>query len=348
MVRSDRPVRAARAGRVALFAASGFVAAGAIAWWLLPPGGEPRHDAAAVVASATVAASDGQVGEAAPLAATLPASLAGSSAPRLPLDAGGRLARTRAVRDFLDYCLSAQHDLTPAGLDALVRREIAAQLEGSPAQQDALDAWQRYRAYFDGLARLPGGGSVLGDKLDPAAMQLALEQRATLASRTLGEWAEPFFGEEQRRQRLDLERIRIARDPALSDEQKAARLAALDTQLTPAERAQQAAIRAQQDAVSKIAAMQQAGATPEQMRAQLAQALGPEAAARAAKLQQDDDAWQGRYQAYAAERDRILAQGLSPDDRDARIAQLRQQTFTEPGEAIRAASLDRGALGAGG
>lgn len=87
MVRSDRPVRAARAGRVALFAASGFVAAGAIAWWLLPPGGEPRHDAAAVVASATVSASDGQVREAAPLAATLPASLAGSSAPRLPLDA---------------------------------------------------------------------------------------------------------------------------------------------------------------------------------------------------------------------------------------------------------------------
>ncbi|NIF74555.1 lipase chaperone, partial [Burkholderia sp. Ap-962] len=39
MARSDRPVRAARAGRVALFAASGFVAAGAIAWWLLPPGG---------------------------------------------------------------------------------------------------------------------------------------------------------------------------------------------------------------------------------------------------------------------------------------------------------------------
>ncbi|MGN4222498.1 lipase secretion chaperone, partial [Burkholderia gladioli] len=89
MVRPDRPVRAARAGRLALFAASGFVAAGAIAWWLLPPGGEPRHHAAAVVASATVATSAGRAGEAAPLAATLPASLAGSSAPRLPLEAGG-------------------------------------------------------------------------------------------------------------------------------------------------------------------------------------------------------------------------------------------------------------------
>ncbi|WP_414441569.1 lipase secretion chaperone [Burkholderia sp. 22PA0106] len=333
--------------RLALYAACGLAASGAIVFWLVPPA--PQEQAGGAGAQAAVAGAPPDAsGVPATLAASLPSALAGSQAPRLPLDAGGRLARTRAVRDFFDYCLSAQSQLTPAALDTLVRREIAAQLDGSPAQSDALDVWQRYRAYFDGLARLAGGGAVLGDKLDPAAMQLALDQRSDLANRTLGEWAAPFFGDEQRHQRLDLERIRVARDPSLNDAQKAARLAALDTQLTPAERARRDALQAQQDAVTAIAALQQSGATPDAMRAQIAQTLGPEAAVRVAQLQRDDDAWQAKYRAYAAERDRIAAQAQAPQDRDAQIAQLRQQTFTAPGDAIRAAALDRAAPGASG
>ncbi|MGS1022459.1 lipase secretion chaperone [Burkholderia glumae] len=347
--------RAARGGRsawprrgasFALAAAVAVASCAAIALWLRPAGPAPAPAAAGAAAPAgRPGTASGAADAAAPLPVALPATLAGSNAPRLPLGADGRLARTRAVRDFFDYCLTAQGDLTPAALDVLVRREIAAQLDGSPAQAEALDVWRRYRAYFDALGKLPGDNAVLGDKLDPTAMQFALDQRAALADRTLGEWAGPFFGDEQRRQRHDLERLRIANDASLSPEQKAARLAALDAQLTPGERAQQAALQAQQDAVKKIADLQKAGATPDQMRAQIAQTLGPEAAARAAQLQQDDDAWQSRYRAYAAERDRIAAQGLAPQDRDARIAQLRQQTFTAPGEAIRAASLDRGAGG---
>ncbi|WP_280529107.1 lipase secretion chaperone [Burkholderia perseverans] len=353
MAQADRPARggqAARPMRGASFALAGLVACAAcaaIVLWLRPAGSSPAPAGAVAAgpAAGVPGAAGGAPDAAVPLPAALPGALAGSHAPRLPLAAGGRLARTRAVRDFFDYCLTAQGELTPAALDALVRREIAAQLDGSPAQAEALDVWRRYRAYFDALAQLPADGAVLGNKLDPAAMQLALDQRAALADRTLGEWAEPFFGDEQRRQRHDLERIRIANDTTLSPEQKAARLAALDAQLTPDERAQQAALHAQQDAVTKIADLQKAGATPDQMRAQIAQTLGPEAAARAAQMQQDDDAWQTRYRAYAVERDRIAAQGLAPQDRDARIAQLRQQTFTSPGEAIRAASLDRGAGG---
>ncbi|MEK6349394.1 MAG: lipase secretion chaperone [Burkholderia sp.] len=332
--------------RLALYAACGLAGSGAIVFWLMPP--PVPHGSAGAAGPAAVAAAPAAASDApGALAASLPSALVGSQGPRLPLDAGGRLARTRAVRDFFDYCLSAQSQLSPAALDALVRREIAAQLDGSPAQPEALDVWRRYRAYFDGLARVPGGGAVLGDKLDPAAMQLALDQRSDLANRTLGEWAAPFFGDEQRHQRLDLERIRIARDPSLNDAQKAARLAALDAQLTPDERARRDALQAHQDAVAKIAALQQSGATPEAMRAQILQTLGPDAAARAAQLQRDDDAWQARYRAYAAERDRIAAQVQAPQDRDARIAQLRQQTFTAPGEAIRAAALDRAAPAAG-
>ncbi|MET5115747.1 lipase chaperone, partial [Burkholderia pseudomallei] len=81
-------------------------------------------------------------------ASGLPASLAGASAPRLPLDAHGHLAKARAVRDFCDYCLSAQSELSAQALDAHVTREIAAQLDGTLAQGEALDDWKRYRAYL--------------------------------------------------------------------------------------------------------------------------------------------------------------------------------------------------------
>ncbi|WP_269506388.1 lipase secretion chaperone, partial [Burkholderia sp. IMCC1007] len=296
----------------------------------------PSADAAALggMAAAPQAA-------ALPASAGLPSPLAGSSAPRLPLDAGGHLAKSRAVRDFFDYCLTARSDLSAAALDALVVREIAAQLDGTVAQPEALDVWRRYRTYLDALAKLPDAGAV--DKSDLGALQLALDQRASLAYRTLGDWSEPFFGAEQWRQRYDLARLKIMQDRTLTDAQKAERLAALAQQIPADERAARQRIDQQRAAIDQIAQLQKSGATPDAMRAQLTQTLGPEAAARVAQMQQDDASWQRRYADYAAQRAQIDAAGLSPQDRDAQIAALRQRVFTKPGEALRAASLDRGA-----
>ncbi|KFA41871.1 lipase chaperone [Xylella fastidiosa] len=57
-----------------------------------------------------------------------------------------------------------------------------------------------------------GHGTLLGDKLDFLTVQRALDQRASLAARMLGDWSEPFFGVEQQRQRYDLERLKIVDD----------------------------------------------------------------------------------------------------------------------------------------
>ncbi|MGU7782879.1 lipase secretion chaperone [Burkholderia sp. PU8-34] len=338
--------RAPLARRVAVYAVVGVAAAAGVGVW---QGAATQRGARAEQGSGGTASAGStraaMQAAAAPDGTRLPASLAGSSAPRLPLDPAGHLAKVRAVRDFFDYCLSAQSDLSAAALDALVAREIAAQLDGTVAQAEALDVWHRYRAYLAALEALPDAGGV-PNKLDLAALQLALDQRASIAYRTLGDWSQPFFADEQWRQRYDLARLKITQDRTLTDAQKAERLAALDQQLPAGERAERQRIAQQQAAIAQIAQLQRAGTTPDAMRAQLTQSLGPQVAERVARMQQDDAAWQSRYADYAAQRAQIDAAGLSPQDRDAQVAALRQRFFTKPGDALRAASLDRGATGA--
>ncbi|WP_261545891.1 lipase secretion chaperone [Burkholderia multivorans] len=337
-----REGRAQPMRRVAVYAVAGCAAVAAVVLWrgAAPPRGiEVAHAGSQAGERSAIALPSPATP---PAGASVPAPLAGSSAPRLPLDPGGHLAKSRAVRDFFDYCLTAQSELDAAALDALVAREIAAQLDGTVAQAEALDVWHRYRAYRDALAKLPDAGAVT-DKSDLGALQLALDRRASIAYRTLGDWSEPFFGAEQWRQRYDLARLRIMQDRTLTDAQKAERLAALDQQMPADERAAQQRANAQQAAIDRIAQWQKSGAAPDATRAALAQSLGADVAARVAQLQQDDAAWQSRYADYAAQRAQIEAAGLSPQDRDAQIAALRQRVFTKPGEAVRAASLDRGA-----
>ncbi|QCP54630.1 lipase chaperone [Trinickia violacea] len=326
-----------------LFIAASVALAGAV--WLFAASKGANGPDTAKVADVPRAGAAAAASAMAATSQALPASLAGSSVPRLPVGDGGHLLKTRAVRDFFDYLMTAQDDMSPAALDALVRRQIAAQLDGTAAQAEALDVWRRYLLYQDGLAHLPGVPAPPDGKLNFDAVQLSLEQRASLASRTMGEWDAPFFGDERQHQQLDLERMRIAADPSLSDAQKQARMQALEQQLPPEERAARERMRKQQQAIDAVAALQKGGASADAMRAQVAQTLGPDAAERVVQMQKDEDAWQAKYAEYAAQRAQIDAQGLSPESRDARIAQLRQQVFPNPSDAMRAASLDRGAGG---
>ncbi|WP_414016373.1 lipase secretion chaperone [Burkholderia territorii] len=322
--------------RAVLYGATGLIAAAAV-WHGF---GRQTSPSAAGNAPPGRAAPGGAARPQPVLAASdvaLPASLAGSRAPRLPVGPDGHIAKVRAVREFFDYFLLARHDVMPVALDALVEREIDAQPIGAAARRDARELWPRYRACIAAFDAQPGA-TLAGAHLDPDAISGELERRAALARRWLGDWSTPFFDAEFRRQHDDLDRVRIARDPTLGDAQKRERLAALDLTLPPGERDARERAARQRDAIATIARLDGQRATADALRAQ----LGADVAARVARMQQDDDAWQARYRDYASERDRLDAQQLAPDARDARIAQLRERDFPDPADALRAASLDAG------
>jgi lipase chaperone LimK len=283
-------------------------------------------------------------------AASLPVSLAGSMPPRLPLDAHGRLRKLRTVRDFFDYFLTAQHELPPGRLDALVRRQIAAQLEGAAAQAEALDVWQRYMSYRRALAQLAplaappavSGAGGLSNEGELDAMQASLDERASVASRALGvDWNEAFFGPDWRRAHYMIERLRIARDSALTADQKASRLQALEESLPADERGVIARAQRARENVDAVAKLTRQGMSIDQLRAKATQALGPQAAQRIVQMQQSDEAWRAKYADYASQRARIEAMGLPAPRRDAQVAQLRERAFADSAERLRAASLDR-------
>lgn len=344
-----RPADAKKtAGTLALFGLAGVAAAAAI-WYFDAPARAPSTSApsvayAASAASLTHAARLGPV----PAVPALPVSLTGSTPPRLPLDARGHLLKARGVREFFDYFLTAQHEMPQKALDALVHKEIAAQLDGTVAQPEALEVWQRYEAYLGAMNRLqqiavPPSGDGAARTSDLDAMQASLDERASLAARTLGDdWSEAFFGSDWRHAHYTIERWRVLRDSSLSEAQKAARLQALEQSLPPEERIALEKRRDAQARIHAVAQLEQQGMTLDQLRAKATQEFGPQAAERIVKMQQSDDAWHAKYADYSAQRDRIDAMGLSPTEREAQVAQLRQRLFADPAQALRAAALDHG------
>ncbi len=172
-------------------------------------------------------------------------------------------------------------------------------------------------------------------------VQRVLDQRASLAVRTLGDWSEPFSGAEQQRQRYDLERFKIVDDQALTDEQKKKRLVALEQKLPSKVQEERIKIQQQRDAVVKIIQLQKDEVTPDGIRLQVVGLLGPEVAYRVAEMRRQDEIWQEKYKHYAAQRAQIEAQQLEPKEYDVHVENLRQRIFTKPGEVLRAASLDQ-------
>jgi lipase chaperone LimK len=312
--------------------------AGAAALWLAlgapgGPGARPARDEAparAAVPSRAGVEAAGALGAPAPL----PGSLEGTEPDGgLARDADGRFVPTRDALDLFDYYLAASGEEPDGAIRARIEAAIAARL-ADPAP--ALALLDRYLAYREAARAL---------FFDENAAELPLERRLQrireLRREHFGaELAEALFGEEEARWRVDVERLRVSRDPALGEEERAARLAALEAELPEAVReardAATAAIALRRDE----ARLRAAGGSDAEVRALREARFGPEAAERLAALDRTRAEWDARVAEYRAERDRVAARESDPAARAAALAALRDARFEGP-ERLRVEALER-------
>lgn len=235
------------------------------------------------------------------------------------LGADGQLVVDAELGHLFDYYLAGLGEKDLVAIRSEIERELERRFKPGPAAQAKrlLASYLDYkRALVDLEQRLqPGAGLGKAARARLQAMQ-ALRQNYFSAAEIAG-----LFGFSDAYDQDALARIDISLDPALTAEQRAQRLAALDNKLSPAMREEREAptrVIRTEEAVQKLRAQ---GASDDEVYRLRAAAFSTEGAARLAELDRDEAAWQGRIKAYLAERS-----GMAPGA-GAMQQQLRDKHF---------------------
>jgi lipase chaperone LimK len=262
-------------------------------------------------------------------------SLAGTRvAGALPVDAGGHLVVVPEVREWFDWFLAAGGELPPEALRARLEAGIERRLD-PPADAEARALLARYLAYREAVRALAEEG---GAELD---LERRFQRLRELRRAHLGDAAAVFFGAEEARTRVELERRRVARDAGLSAAERAARLEALEAELPAEVRATREAVLAAQRLRAEEAALREAGAGPGEIQALRERRVGAEAAARLEALDRRRADFAARLARYREARDVLEARGFADAAaREAALEALRAAHFREP-ERTRVRALDR-------
>ncbi|WP_068825867.1 lipase secretion chaperone [Pseudomonas sp. BMS12] len=256
----------------------------------------------------------------------LPASLQGAShGVILHSDAQGNLMLQADVLHLFDFYLAGREE---EGLDKVLTRihqALAAQLQGQGLEQ-ARDLLRRYVDYRIALQNLPEAGA----ELDAGALRLRLDAingaRQQFFSRE--EYA-VFFARDNAEDEYMVQRLAMAQQDGLSDAQRQQALAELELQLPEDVRRVRAESVRYGELYAETLALQEQGASAEEIRQLREQSLGSEAADALAELDRQQAAWQQRLRDYASERNRLRAAGLSQTDLQAAIASLQSSRFDE-------------------
>lgn len=232
----------------------------------------------------------------------------------------GHLVINEELTHLFDYYLSSLGEQDLPAIRAGIERDLRQRLP-SRAAAEAIALLDRYLAYKHALVELERKLPAEPTMAKAARARLEAMQRLRKDYFNAAELA-GLFGASDARDRDALARLEIAQDKQLSDIQRRQQMAALDKQLSAAE-------RAERDAPTKVlsleAAVQQArsqGADDNEVYRLRAAALSPEAAARLADVDREEADWQRRIAAYRADRARM--QGAS----DTAMQQLRDAQFT--------------------
>ena len=243
-------------------------------------------------------------------------------------EASGTLALGELRRMF-DYYLSAVGEKSIVAITQQINSELERTL---PAQQvpnakRILGLYLEFKRELMDVERKPGaaGQGVQAIRNRLLAMQ-DLRARYFTAEET-----QAMFGFEDEYDMDAVARLEVSQNPALSEQQKKDKLAALDAAMPADLRAERDAPQVVLRMEEKVAAMRAKGASDDEVYRMRSKAFSPEAAARLADLDRDEAAWKNRIATYLAERSQLLStKANAPEaDRLAALQQLQQSQFSE-------------------
>jgi lipase chaperone LimK len=257
----------------------------------------------------------------------------------LVVDDDGHFVSTLDARRLFDYFLTATGEVPDDDIRTRVRHEIDRRLPSGPARE-AATVFDRYLVYRERVRTLATADVPDDGDLDARLATLIALRREVLGADT----AEAFFADEEADARRLLAARRVSADTTLPPEERAARVEEIfreaEADLPQDVREARAAARTATTLRDAEAEIRARGGDETEITAMRERVAGPEAAARLADLDRRRAAWQTRVDAFRAARTSILNDGsLSAEARDAAVARLRDESFSEA-ERRRVAALD--------
>ncbi|PTS84341.1 lipase chaperone [Pseudomonas sp. HMWF032] len=268
--------------------------------------------------------------------ARAPASLPGLQGTdvdgELKADSAGNLQLNLALRDYLDYFLSAADQ---AGLETVVEVMLAdarARLP-EPALGQFIGLLGDYMDYKRASLALLQQPLSSAQQSTPdgqlVALQRAFDQLAQLRRAHFSSAAtEALFGAEEAYGRYTLDNLALMARDDLSEHGKALAQERLRAQLPEAMRASEERQVHAQALQAQTDKLWQEGASEEQVRQLLALTYDPPTVQRLLSEQRNERAWQQRYATYQQELAALQGNGLSAADRQQEQQRLRQRLFS--------------------
>ncbi|WP_303289464.1 lipase secretion chaperone [Marinobacter sp. SS5-14b] len=254
------------------------------------------------------------------------------------VDMNGNLVLDRDLRRFMDFFIGLAPDRR---YEEAMRQRMQAVMtnNGIPfaIQQEVLEILEHYLAYREAATAMEQHGS-----LDSTNIQATFDALYSLRREHLGaDVAEGFYGQEEHRLRLMLDRQRILADDSMSEAERDRALAQLNQLLPDHVRETRETSETVVSMVQKVQKLRASGASEAEVRALRLQHYGAEATARLEGLDQQRQRWQARVNDYEQRKQQVLqSEGLAQKEREEALEALRQEIFQEEHERRRIRALD--------
>ncbi|MCH7390211.1 lipase secretion chaperone [Acinetobacter dispersus] len=256
----------------------------------------------------------------------------------IQVDANGKLVLTVGIRSCFDYFFSSLGEKTETELIADIRQYLSATLPDT-ASSYASYLLDQYVAYTHALKNIKPTGNFKTGDID--GYQKVIEQMYKVQQQFFNA-AEinALFGNERNLNQFNIDQMRIHANKTLTAQQKAAELAKLIDQL-PTTLADGVRVSMQFAELQQLTQeVREKGGSAQELRNMRESLLGPEAADRLEKVDQEEAGWQTQVNGYLAERDQILKTDASDASKQQSINQLRNQSFGTKEDLLRAQSYE--------